>query len=96
MDVPCGASLRSRWHQLLLQLAIVARGAVSTPNDLMLTMIALNEPNTGLIFTKVSQTERMASLDIESANLVTLRHGDSIFFSRVFFRNSLQLTINAF
>ena len=96
MDVSCGASLRSRWHKLLLQLAIVACSTVTTPNDLMLTMIALNEPNTRLIFTEVSQTERMASLNVKSANLVALRHGDGIFVSRVFFRNSLKLTINAF
>ena len=95
MNVPLGASLRSRWHQLLLQLAIVARSAVSAPADLMLT-VTLDELDTLLIFTEVSQTERMASLYVESANLVTLRHGDRIFFSWVFFRNSFQLTIDAF
>ena len=61
----------------------------------MLT-VTLDELDTLLIFTEVSQTERMASLYVESTNLVALRHGDRIFFSWVFFRNSFQLTIDAF
>ena len=81
---------------LLLDFAIVTCGAFSSPTNVLLAMNTLNKLDTGLLFSKVSQTERMARLYVKSAYLMALGHGNCIFFSGIFFRNCLQLAIYAF
>ena len=82
--------------RILLDFAIVTCGAFSAPINFLLAMSTLNKLDTGLLLSKVSQTERMACLYVKSAYLRTLGHGNCIFFGGIFFRNCLQLAIYAF